>query len=112
MSPEAPLIRVFGDSDSLEELTEFLHRSYKSLADMGLRYLATHQSAQRQGVRSLLIERAEELARKDNASEIALDTAEPAMHLIEWYKRIGFRFIEYAESDVTNYCSVIMSKRL
>lgn len=47
MSPEAPLIRVFGESDSLEELTELLHRSYKALAEMGLRYLATHQSAQK-----------------------------------------------------------------
>jgi len=36
-------IREIRNSDSLEDLTELLHRSYKALADMGLKYLATHQ---------------------------------------------------------------------
>lgn len=67
---------------------------------------------QRRGIGRLLIKRAEDLARNDKASEIALDTAEPAAHLIEWYKRLGYCFVEYADWDVTNYRSVIMSKRL
>ncbi len=36
-------IRALTPEDSLEELTALLHRAYKQLADMGLRYLATHQ---------------------------------------------------------------------
>ncbi len=156
------------DSDSLEELTEFLHRAYDVLAGMGLRYLATHQEVdvtrrrvaggvcllavngekiagtitcyppghckgspwlerdavahmgqlgvdpdlRGQGIGTRLIAAAESHARAYNATELALDTAEPATHLIEWYKRLGYRFIEYADWDVTNYRSVVMSKKL
>ena len=32
----------FSDSDSIEELTSFLHDSYKKLADMGLKFVATY----------------------------------------------------------------------
>lgn len=39
------IIREFTPEDSLEELTELLHLAYKQLADMDLRYLATHQDA-------------------------------------------------------------------
>lgn len=39
-------IRPVQESDSLEELTELLHRAYKRLGDMGLRYLATHQTVE------------------------------------------------------------------
>lgn len=37
------IIRPLSRSDSLDELTDLLHRSYKKLADQGLCYLATHQ---------------------------------------------------------------------
>src|SRR5688572_32268503 len=33
-----------GPDDSLQELTDLLHRAYARLADMGLRFVATHQS--------------------------------------------------------------------
>jgi GNAT superfamily N-acetyltransferase len=36
-------IRPFASTDSIEELTALLHRAYKQLADMGLKFLATHQ---------------------------------------------------------------------
>src|SRR5262245_12079337 len=39
-----PVIRPIRSEDSLESLTELLHRAYAGLAKMGLRYLATHQS--------------------------------------------------------------------
>ena len=32
--------------DSVEELTDLLHRAYKRLADMGLNFVATYQSAE------------------------------------------------------------------
>lgn len=39
-------IRTFRlDIDDIEELTQLLHKAYKQLADMGLRYLATHQDS-------------------------------------------------------------------
>jgi GNAT superfamily N-acetyltransferase len=37
-----PLLRT----DSLEELTDLLHRSYKRLADMGFNYTATYQTVE------------------------------------------------------------------
>lgn len=40
------LIRRFSEHDSYEELTSLLHKSYAQLAQMGLRYLATHQNVQ------------------------------------------------------------------
>lgn len=40
-------IRLFDESrDSVEELTELLHRAYKRLADMGLNFIATFQSVE------------------------------------------------------------------
>ncbi len=161
-------VRPLKDSDSLEELTEFLHRAYSVLAGMGLRYLATHQSAdvtrsrisggvclvvvnggtivgtvtcyppghstgspwierdhvahfgqlgvdpnlRGQGIGARLVAAAEDQARAYDATDLALDTAEPATHLIDWYERLGYRFIEHADWDCTNYRSVVMSKEL
>ena len=162
------IIRELCESDSLEELTSLLNRSYKVLADMGLKYMATHQDAEitrqriehgvcfvceykgklvgtityydpmhvwgtpwmsrglsghlgqlgvepelrGQGIGRALIDYAEDYARGAGVKEMNLDTAESATHLIEWYTRLGYRFIEYAQWSVTNYRSVVMAKRL
>lgn len=162
------LIRTWSGADSIEELTALLHRAYKVLADMNLRFLATHQDvdttrrrissghcfvAECQGrivgtvtyydpghtkgspfleqpgtahmgqlavepimrgrkIGTRLVRYVEASAVADGASELALDTAEPAHHLIEWYGRMGYRFIERVQWKVTNYRSVVMSKTL
>jgi predicted N-acetyltransferase YhbS len=67
---------------------------------------------QKQGIGSRLADAAEAEARAAHAKEIALDTAEPATHLIEWYARRGYRFIEYAQWRGKRYRSVILSKSL
>ena len=59
-----------------------------------------------------VLERFEELARAKGAIELACDTAEHAHHLRQWYDRMGYRFIEFVQWDVTNFRSVILSKRL
>ncbi|EJL41944.1 hypothetical protein BAG01nite_45380 [Brevibacillus agri] len=64
------------------------------------------------GIGSLFIQRAEELAIADGATELALDTAEGAEHLRRYYAAKGYRFIAYAQWSTTNYRSVLMSKRL
>ncbi len=162
------LIRALSQEDSLDELTDLLHRAYKVLADLGLRFLATHQDVdttrqristgacfvavldgkvigtityyapgrrygcdyyktkgvahvgqlavepplQRLGIAGRLMAFAEDHARAQGMKELALDTAEPALQLIDWYTRLGYRFISYHQWDVTNYRSVIMSKSL
>jgi GNAT superfamily N-acetyltransferase len=161
-------IRQLNESDSFEDLTDFLHRSYKKLADMGFRYLATHQSPettkeratdgtcfvallenkiiatvtyynthqtggtpwydkkdvcsfgqfavepefQGMGIGKLLLDLVESKARIENAKHIALDTAEGAEHLIKYYEKRGYKFIEYAQWNETNYRSVIMNLKL
>lgn len=37
-------VRPLAPSDSISELTTLLHRAYAQLADMGLRFVATHQT--------------------------------------------------------------------
>ena len=161
-------IRPLAPEDSIEDLTGLLHRAYGRLANMGLRFWATHQSAehtrkraskgecyvieedgclvgtimfyspeqtrgclwydrpevasfgqfavepelQGRGCGRRLMALVEQRAAETGAEEIALDTAEPALHLIELYERRGYRLVGHAQWEGVNYRSVIMSKRL
>jgi GNAT superfamily N-acetyltransferase len=163
------IIRKFDkETDSVKELTELLHKAYKRLADMGLRFVATYQddeqtkermakgecfiikdddkliatvmlynggkqyecewyqnpgiavfgqfavepSYQNTGIGSSIMNFVEERAKQNGADELALDTSEKALHLIEYYKKRGYRFVQYHRWDVVNYRSVVMSKKL
>ena len=66
------------------------------------------------GLGARLMDLVEARATETGAAEIALDTAEPATHLVAWYGRRGYRLIEHAQWEWghTNYRSVIMSKRV
>jgi GNAT superfamily N-acetyltransferase len=64
------------------------------------------------GIGSALLDHVEKRALEVGASEIALDTAAPATHLIELYSRRGYRIVENVKWEEVNYSSVIMSKRL
>jgi GNAT superfamily N-acetyltransferase len=74
--------------------------------------LAVDPPYQRDGIGQMLVDVVEAEALRDGAKEIALDTAEPALHLIDWYGRLGYRTVERTDWDETNYTSVIMSKTL
>jgi predicted N-acetyltransferase YhbS len=74
--------------------------------------LAVDPSIQHTGLGNRLMTLVETRAVETGAREIALDTAEPAAHLRQWYTSRGYRFIEYAQWKHTNYRSVIMSKSL
>ena len=73
---------------------------------------AIHPDYQCRGIGAALIETCENQARQVGAAEIAIDTAENATHLIDRYKKLGYRFIEYVDWDITNYRSVVLSKSL
>lgn len=153
----------------IEELTIVLNRAYKQLADMGLKYVASHQDSsityeriehayclvaieenkivgtisfyppgskkacdwykkegiavigqfgilpeyQGTGLGKKLLDEIELYGSKQKeVIEIALDTAEKADHLIGMYASRGYKFVEYADWDMTNYRSVIMSKKI
>lgn len=162
-------IRLLETNDSLQGLTELLHRGYAELGARGWRYKAVDQSVevtrqrvargecyvllhervlrgtallipptapashhewydrrdvaclsqlaiepafQRRGWGSRLMSHLETRAAELGAAEIAIDTSEEATHLVELYRRRGYRHITHAQWSHTNYRSVIMSKRL
>lgn len=74
---------------------------------------AVNPSYQNLGLGSKLIDIVKASAREiQGVTELSLDTAETANHLIAYYGKKGFRYIEHIKWDVTNYKSVIMSKKL
>jgi GNAT superfamily N-acetyltransferase len=159
-------IRPISPDDSLEELTDLLHRAYASLANLGMRFFASYQTVddtrdriagghcliasrdgrmigtitwyrtfdherplwyrrddvaffgqfavepelQGLGIGNRLLHLAEEAAAEMGFREMALDTSERAIHLIDYYARHGYRFVEHVQWRSTNYRSVVMSK--
>jgi GNAT superfamily N-acetyltransferase len=163
------IIRKFVKSkDSVNELTELLHIAYKRFADMGLRFVATHQSEdytekylengecfvltegdkligtifyytknwddipdimkrddavlfgkfavlpeyQNKGLGSRLMDFIEAHAAINGKNEIVLDTSDKAQHLIDYYRKRGYEFVQYWQWPDVNYRSVVMSKKL
>ena len=72
--------------------------------------LGVDPSLRRHGIGGHLLDLVERRAHETGAREIAIDTSENATHLIALYTRRGYRFVEHAQWDVTNYRSVILSK--
>ena len=163
-------IRRFSENDSIKELTDLLHKSYKSLLDSGWRHVAGwqdekmtahHVSAgecfiaeqngkiigtillygdfsdkgdvpeiykrkdvkvfgkfavdpghQNSGVGSMLLDFVERHAKEHGINELALDTSEETERLISYYKKRGYRFICNHRWKITNFRSVVMSKKL
>lgn len=69
-------------------------------------------SLQKRGIGSQLLDAVEVEAVSRGISNLALDTAEGATHLITMYERRGFRTVGFAQWDITNYRSVIMNKAI
>ena len=82
------LIRPIAETDSIEELTDLLHRAYKVLADMGFRFFATHQTPEQTRSR---ISRGECYVGVMDGAIVATVTFYPpprdSAHLPEWYRR-------------------------
>jgi GNAT superfamily N-acetyltransferase len=73
---------------------------------------AIEPALQRTGLGSRMLDHVEKRARELGAQELALDTSEGAHHLIRYYEKRGYEFVEWVQWKETNYRSVIMSKRL
>ena len=54
---------------------------------------AVRPDLQKRGIGLRLIQFVEDRAREQGAEELSLDTAEGALHLRQWYERLGFRQI-------------------
>ncbi len=73
---------------------------------------AVEPELQGRGIGRELIGRVEQRAREEGYAELACDTAEGAAELIALYARLGYRLVGHVQWDVTNYRSVVLSKRL
>ncbi len=73
---------------------------------------AVRPDIQKTGIGSAMLEHIEEKAKSAGAKLIALDTAEPAIHLIRYYEKRGYAFVQHQQWEKTNYKSVILSKAL
>lgn len=67
---------------------------------------------QKQGIGTKLMDAIEAEALREGYSNLALDTAREASHLVLLYERRGFQFVQEADWEQTNYTSIIMNKKL
>lgn len=79
---------------------------------MAFEQFAVAPERQGLGIGRRLLDHAEERARGRGFSELACDTAVPAAALRATYARRGYREVGRVDWDVTNYESVVLSKRL
>jgi ribosomal protein S18 acetylase RimI-like enzyme len=73
---------------------------------------AVDPELQRRGIGARLVGMAESIARADGKSRIACDTAEPAEHLIAFYRSLGYEIAELVRWPGKTYRSVVMAKAL
>ena len=73
---------------------------------------AVEPGLQGTGLGSRLLRHVEEQARARGATEIALDTAEGAEHLVRYYAARGYAPAGHVKRGGKSYRSVILSKRL
>ena len=73
---------------------------------------AVDPSLQGGGVGRRLLQRAEDWAREHGFTEVAMDTAEPATHLVAFYGRLGYEVVDTVQWDGKVYRSVVLHKRL
>jgi GNAT superfamily N-acetyltransferase len=74
--------------------------------------LAIEPNFQKQGIGSNLLDLIEQRAVEMGAKELSCDTASSALHLIDMYKKRGYREVGKVDWEITNYTSVILSKTL
>lgn len=75
-----------------------------------LRQFAVEPVWQARGIGTLLIAFAEHWAATRGYAELALDTPQPAAHLIAFYRAQGFRIVDFTRFDGKHYDSAILSK--
>ena len=73
---------------------------------------AVEPGLQKNGIGDMMMKYIEDYVKARGYNEIACDTAEQAHHLIDYYNKRGYKFVDYQKWNRTNYRSVIMSKRV
>ena len=73
---------------------------------------AVHPEHQGLGIGRMLLARAEQWASESSFTELAMDTAEQATHLVKLYTRLGYRHVGWVQWQGKVYRSVVLSKQL
>jgi len=87
-------------------------RNYRDAGAASAGQFGADPQFQGQGIGSALPRLAERWARSNRYAQLALDTPEPARHLIIYYHRQGFRVMETLQFAGRPYASVIFAKAL
>lgn len=66
----------------------------------------------KQGFGTFLMDYCESLAQLENYDSIQLDTAKPALHLVNWYLRRGYKIVGETHWEGKTYDSYIFEKSL
>ena len=77
-----------------------------------LHQFAVEPGLQGHGIGRALMQAGEDWARAQGFEELALDTAEPATHLVALYQGLGYEPVSHVQWPGKVYRSVVMSKRL
>lgn len=91
------------DHDSLCEL-------YRRDDMASLRQFGVEPAWQARGIGTMLLAFAEHWAATRGYAELALDTPQPAAHLIAFYRGHGFRIVDFLRFDGKRYDSAILTK--
>ncbi len=88
------------------------HSWYNSSNVTTFHQFAVDPDFQKQGIGNEMLDFIEKRAIEFGVDELACDTPEGATHLINMYLKRGYRIIDKADWKITDYISVIMSKKL
>ncbi len=66
----------------------------------------------RMGLGTLMMDHCEKLARDEGYEAIQLDTAKPAIHLVNWYLKRGYKIVGSTQWEGKTYESYIFEKTL
>lgn len=74
--------------------------------------LAIDPDVQRSGLGGAMLEHAEREAVRRGLTRMRLDTAKPAVQLIRWYERRGYRVVDEVHWQGKTYNSIVLEKAL
>lgn len=77
-----------------------------------LEQFAISPKLKRSGLGSIIMDFCEQLANDEKYEAIQLNTAQPATHLVEWYKRRGYKIVAETHIEGKVYDSYIFEKTL